>query len=90
MPTSLSLDQLSRDIAEGRIDTVVVAFTDMQGRLQAKFIHAPFFLSEVVGHGAEGCNYLLAVDIDMNTVAARGRSRYPRRAQAATAPVDWE
>ena len=69
MPTSLSLDQLSRDIAEGRIDTVVVAFTDMQGRLQAKFIHAPFFLSEVVGHGAEGCNYLLAVDVDMNTVA---------------------
>ena len=68
MPTSLSLDQLSRDIAEGRIDTVVVAFTDMQGRLQAKFIHAPFFLSEVAGHGAEGCNYLLAVDVDMNTV----------------------
>lgn len=68
MTTPLSLDQLTLDIHEGRIDTVVVAFTDMQGRLQAKFIHAPFFLSEVVGHDAEGCNYLLAVDVDMNTV----------------------
>lgn len=68
MTAPLSLDQLTQDIHEGRIDTVVVAFTDMQGRLQAKFIHAPFFLSEVVGHDAEGCNYLLAVDVDMNTV----------------------
>lgn len=68
MTAALTLEQLTQDIAEGRIDTVVVAFTDMQGRLQAKFIHAPFFLSEVVGHDAEGCNYLLAVDIDMNTV----------------------
>lgn len=68
MTAPLSLEQLTQDIHEGRIDTVVVAFTDMQGRLQAKFIHAPFFLSEVVGHDAEGCNYLLAVDVDMNTV----------------------
>jgi glutamine synthetase len=68
MAAPLSLEQLTQDINEGRIDTVVVAFTDMQGRLQAKFIHAPFFLSEVVGHDAEGCNYLLAVDVDMNTV----------------------
>ena len=68
MTAPLSLEQLTLDINEGRIDTVVVAFTDMQGRLQAKFIHAPFFLSEVVGHDAEGCNYLLAVDVDMNTV----------------------
>ena len=68
MTAPLTLGQLTKDIEDGRIDTVVVAFTDMQGRLQAKFIHAPFFLSEVVGHDAEGCNYLLAVDIDMNTV----------------------
>ena len=40
----------------------------MQGRLQGKRIHAPFFLDTVLEHGTEGCNYLLAVDVDMNTV----------------------
>ncbi len=68
MTSALTLEQLTRDIHEGRIDTVVVAFTDMQGRLQAKFIHGDFFLNEVAPHGTEGCNYLLAVDVEMNTV----------------------
>ena len=48
--------------------TVVVAITDMQGRLQGKRVHARHFLDDVLGHGTEGCNYLLAVDVDMNTV----------------------
>jgi len=64
----LSLDDLRKAIEEGRIDTVVVGATDMQGRMQGKRIHAPFFLADTVAHGTEGCNYLLAVDIDMNTV----------------------
>ncbi|MBZ5739935.1 glutamine synthetase family protein [Nocardioides mangrovi] len=55
-------------IQSGDIDTVVVAFTDMQGRLQGKRLHARYFADVVVGHGTEGCNYLLAVDVDMNTV----------------------
>jgi glutamine synthetase len=50
------------------IDTVVVAMTDMQGRLQGKRIHAQFFEEEVAAHGTEACSYLLAVDTDMNTV----------------------
>jgi glutamine synthetase len=50
------------------IDTVVVAFTDMQGRLQGKRLHGAYFVDEVLGHGTEGCNYLLGVDVDMNTV----------------------
>jgi glutamine synthetase len=50
------------------IDTVVVAMTDMQGRLQGKRIHARFFENEVVKHGTEACAYLLAVDTEMNTV----------------------
>ncbi|MSZ45649.1 MAG: glutamine synthetase, partial [Actinobacteria bacterium] len=62
---ALSLDQLRKEIAEGRIDTVVVGATDMQGRLQGKRIHAPFFLADTLKNGTEGCNYLLAVDIDM-------------------------
>ena len=65
---ALSLDQLRTDIAAGDIDTVLVCITDMQGRLQGKRVHAPFFVSDVIGHGTEGCNYLLAVDVDMNTV----------------------
>ncbi len=64
----LTLEELRSAIGAGEIDTVVLAFTDMQGRLQGKRVSAEFFLDEVVSHHAEGCNYLLAVDIDMNTV----------------------
>ncbi len=67
-PGPLSLDALRRMIDDGDVDTVVVAFTDMQGRLQGKRIHAQFFLDRVLEHGTEGCNYLMAVDVDMNTV----------------------
>jgi glutamine synthetase len=55
-------------IEMGKVDTVVVAFTDMQGRLQGKRLHGRYFVDHVVGHGTEGCNYLLAVDVEMNTV----------------------
>jgi len=65
---SLSLEQLKEDVASGKIDTVVVGATDMQGRMQGKRIHAPFFIADTIKNGTEGCNYLLAVDIDMNTV----------------------
>jgi len=64
----LDLPELRRLIDSGAIDTVVVAFTDMQGRLQGKRMHATYFIDTVLHHGTEGCNYLLAVDIDMNTV----------------------
>ncbi|MEE1939143.1 glutamine synthetase family protein [Streptomyces sp. TRM 70361] len=64
----LTAEELRRRVAAGDIDTVVLAFTDMQGRLQGKRFAAPFFLDEVLEHGTEGCNYLLAVDADMNTV----------------------
>jgi glutamine synthetase len=64
----LSLEHLKNIIDNGEVDTVVVAFTDMQGRLQGKRLHAPYFLDVVVDQGVEGCNYLLGVDVDMNTV----------------------
>ena len=60
--------ELEELIAKGAIDTVVVAMTDMQGRLVGKRLDANYFLSDVIKHGTEGCNYLLAVDVDMNTV----------------------
>ena len=65
---ALTVDQLRTQIRDGDVDTVVVAFPDMQGRLQGKRIHSQFFLDTVLEHGTEGCNYLLAVDVDMNTV----------------------
>jgi glutamine synthetase len=64
----LTLDELRGDVESGAIDTVLLVMTDMQGRLAGKRLHAPFFVDEVAAHGAEGCNYLLAVDVDMNTV----------------------
>ncbi len=64
----LTVEQLRSAILSDEIDTVVLGFTDMQGRLQGKFIHGRFFLDSVLAHGTEGCNYLLAVDVDMNTV----------------------
>ncbi len=65
---ALSRDELRRLVDGGEIDTVIVAFGDMQGRLMGKRISAPFFLDEAVDSGAECCNYLFAVDVDMNTV----------------------
>jgi len=68
-----------RGLAEvGEVDTVVVAMTDMQGRLQGKRCSDRYFLDEVVPHEAEACNYLLAVDVDMNTVDGYAMSSWDR------------
>lgn len=72
----LSLDTLQSEVDRGTIDTVILAFTDMQGRLQGKRLHAPAFLDGIVEHGAEGCNYLLAIDVDMNTVPGYAMSSW--------------
>ena len=64
----ISLAELRSDVESGAIDTVVVAFTDMQGRLMGKRLQAEFFLDEAVDHGVEGCNYLLALEMEMDPV----------------------
>ncbi|MEV7417293.1 glutamine synthetase family protein [Streptomyces sp. NPDC089919] len=74
----LTTEELRALVASGEIDTVVLAFTDMQGRLQGKRFAAPFFLSDVLAHGTEGCNYLLAVDTEMNTVDGYEMSSWDR------------
>ena len=74
----LTLEALRREVAEGFIDTVVLAMTDMQGRLQGKRLDARFFLEHVLEHGTEACNYLLAVDVDMNTVDGYAISSWER------------
>jgi glutamine synthetase len=67
-PGMLTLGELQRLVAHGDIDTVELAITDMQGRLQGKRLSAEYFLDAVAGHETEACSYLLAVDVDMNTV----------------------
>jgi glutamine synthetase len=64
----LTRSELETLVGNGDIDTVVVAFCDMQGRLTGKRVSAELFVDDVAAHGAECCNYLLAVDVDMNTV----------------------
>jgi glutamine synthetase len=64
----LSVDDLRTEVEDGTIDTVVTAFTDMQGRLFGKRIQVEYFLDDVVEHGIEGCNYLLALDMEMEPV----------------------
>jgi glutamine synthetase len=59
------LDELRRQVESGAIDTILLVMTDMQGRLMGKRMHAPFFVSDIAEHGAEGCYYLLTVDVDM-------------------------
>ena len=65
---NLTLGELETLIDRGEIDTVIVAFPDMQGRLVGKRVSARLFREDVAQHGAEACNYLLAVDVEMNTV----------------------
>jgi glutamine synthetase len=64
----LSVGGLRSAVDTGSVHTVLLVLVDMQGRLQGKRCSARYFLEEVVAHGAEACNYLLAVDVDMNTV----------------------
>ena len=64
----LTPGEMERLMAAGEIDTVIVGFADMQGRLAGKRVSARLFADEVAAHGAECCNYLLATDVEMNTV----------------------
>ena len=66
-----SLDQLKADVKAGTIDTVLVAFPDMQGRLIGKRFQAEFFLDGAIDE-THGCDYLLANDIDMEPVPGYG------------------
>lgn len=74
----LTLEMLRAEVEAGAIDTVLLCITDMQGRLQGKRLTATHFIDEVVEHAAEGCNYLLAVDVDMNTVEGYAMSSWER------------
>ena len=97
VPT-LTLDELREQVARDEVDTVLLAITDMQGRLQGKRLTARHFLDEIAHHGAEGCNYLLAVDVDMTPVDGyemasweRGYGDFAMRPDLDTLhPVPWQ
>jgi glutamine synthetase len=74
----MTLDELRAQVQDGSIDTVLIALTDMQGRLQGKRLHAQHFVDTVAEHGAEACNYLLAIDVEMNTVGGYAMSSWER------------
>ena len=81
MPTSheqLSVETLRKKVAAGEVDSVIIALTDMQGRLAGKRCSARYFLDEVLSHGVEACNYLLAVDVEQSTVSGYEISSWER------------
>jgi len=75
---ALTIEELRSAVEAGSVDTVLLAIADMQGRLQGKRLTASHFIDDVVAHGAEGCNYLLAVDVEMNTVGGYAMSSWDR------------
>jgi glutamine synthetase len=74
----LTIEELKIGVENDSIDTVVLAIVDLQGRLQGKRFDARHFVSDVLDHGTEGCNYLLAVDVEMNTVEGYAISSWER------------
>ncbi len=94
----MTLAELRSEVDRGAVDTVLLALTDMQGRLQGKRLTARHFLAEVAEHGAEGCNYLLGVDVDMSPVEGysmfsweRGYGDFVLRPDLDTLrPVPWQ
>src|SRR5262249_18417869 len=74
----LSVDQLRNAVPAGKIDTVILPLTDMQGRLQGKRLTASHLLETVLAHGAEAGNYPPAVDVEMNTVDGFAMSSWER------------
>ena len=93
----MTLDELKKAVSEGTVDTVLLAIADMEGRLQGKRLTAQHFLDDIAEHGAEGCNYLLAVDVDMETVEgyemaswARGYGDFVMKPDLDTLrPIPW-
>jgi glutamine synthetase len=94
----VTLDELRQAAADGTVDTVLLGLVDMQGRLQGKRMTARHFLEDVTAHGAEACNYLLAVDVEMNTVSGYAMSSWDqgygdfvmRPDMSTLRPVPWQ
>ena len=84
-----SRDELTRMIRAGEIDTVIVAFPDLQGRLAGKRVTGWYFLDHVADHGTENCNYLIATDMDDNPVPGYRFASYQLGYGDMAAIPDW-
>ena len=74
----MRLEQLREAAAAGTVDTVLLAIADMEGRLMGKRLTVDHFLYEVVEHAAEGCSYLLGVDVDMTPLPGYAMTSWDR------------
>ncbi|MGW4466458.1 glutamine synthetase family protein [Micromonospora sp. NPDC004704] len=66
-PFPMPVERLRAEVAAGRIDNVIVAVPDLQGRLQGSRLDGEHFCERVLVDGFAACVYLLAVDVEMNT-----------------------
>lgn len=74
----LTREQLGDEIERGMIDTVLVVFPDMYGRLMGKRVTGRFFAEHVAEDGVHACDYLLASDMEMDTVPGYAFSNWER------------
>ena len=74
----LGIEELRQEVENGTIDTVLTCFTDMQGRLEGKRVDGEFFMEDASSHGIEGCNYLLALDMEMDPVPGYEMANWER------------
>ena len=86
---TITREELGALISQGDIDTVIVAFPDLQGRMVGKRFTGWFFLEEVADHGAENCNYLIATDMDDNPVPGYRFASYELGYGDIVAMPDW-
>lgn len=94
----MTLETLKQKIRAGEIDTIIVAFPDVFGRLVGKRLTAHYFLDSVAKHGTHGCNYLLTVNMEMDPVAGfklanwdKGFGDFELRPDLSTLrPLPWQ
>ncbi len=87
--TEVSREQLERDIRGGEVDTVLMVFPDLQGRLTGKRTTGRFFLESVADAGTENCDYLIACDMDNNPVPGYRFTSYEQGYGDMLARADW-
>ena len=87
--TGLTREELTALIHAGKVDTVVMAFPDLFGRLVGKRTTARFFLEHVADHGTENCDYLIACDIENNPVPGFRFASYDQGYGDMVARADW-
>ncbi|MFA5775688.1 MAG: glutamine synthetase, partial [Ilumatobacteraceae bacterium] len=86
---TLTREELTASITRGDVDTVIVAFPDLQGRLVGKRVSGWFFLEDVAEHGTENCNYLIATDMDDTPIPGYQFASYDLGYGDMLAMPDW-